>query len=162
MSKSFFLENAAYVPQEDRLWSALTGDDLLHPLQDLQAPSFRRICQPLSKDCDTVSFLKKIKKGVGSAVKARARLRRSARICHLSPQRGWRARNVPRSFRFDAGGKLIRSCLLGIPKQRGEAAFSSLLHKTTHPRSRFCLRTPPPTPTLCPPSSFSPGFLNAR
>lgn len=26
MSKSFFLENAAYVPQEDRLWSALTGD----------------------------------------------------------------------------------------------------------------------------------------
>lgn len=25
MSKSFFLENAAYVPQEDRLWSALTG-----------------------------------------------------------------------------------------------------------------------------------------
>ncbi|CAN0166070.1 unnamed protein product, partial [Ectocarpus sp. 8 AP-2014] len=24
MSKSFFLENAAYVPQEDRLWSALT------------------------------------------------------------------------------------------------------------------------------------------
>ncbi|CAN0120957.1 unnamed protein product [Ectocarpus sp. 6 AP-2014] len=26
MSKSFFLENAAYVPQEDRLWSALTGE----------------------------------------------------------------------------------------------------------------------------------------
>lgn len=26
MSKSFFLENAAYVPQEDRLWSALTGN----------------------------------------------------------------------------------------------------------------------------------------
>ena len=25
MSRSFFLENAAYVPQEDRLWSALTG-----------------------------------------------------------------------------------------------------------------------------------------
>ncbi|CAN0565058.1 unnamed protein product [Ectocarpus sp. 12 AP-2014] len=28
MSKSFFLENAAYVPQEDRLWSALTGTEL--------------------------------------------------------------------------------------------------------------------------------------
>lgn len=28
MSRSFFLENAAYVPQEDRLWSALTGE---HP-----------------------------------------------------------------------------------------------------------------------------------
>ena len=27
MSKAFFLENAAYVPQEDRLWSALTGDE---------------------------------------------------------------------------------------------------------------------------------------
>lgn len=27
MSNMFFLENAAYVPQEDRLWSALTGDD---------------------------------------------------------------------------------------------------------------------------------------
>lgn len=26
MSRSFFLENAAYVPQEDRLWSALTGE----------------------------------------------------------------------------------------------------------------------------------------
>ncbi len=25
MSRSFFLENASYVPQEDRLWSALTG-----------------------------------------------------------------------------------------------------------------------------------------
>lgn len=25
MSRAFFLENAAYVPQEDRLWSALTG-----------------------------------------------------------------------------------------------------------------------------------------
>lgn len=25
VSRSFFLENAAYVPQEDRLWSALTG-----------------------------------------------------------------------------------------------------------------------------------------
>lgn len=32
MSKSFFLDNAAYVPQEDRLWSALTGDGLLYPL----------------------------------------------------------------------------------------------------------------------------------
>lgn len=27
MSNAFFLDNAAYVPQEDRLWSALTGDD---------------------------------------------------------------------------------------------------------------------------------------
>lgn len=27
MSNAFFLDNAAYVPQEDRLWSALTGGD---------------------------------------------------------------------------------------------------------------------------------------
>lgn len=27
MTRSFFLQNAAYVPQEDRLWSALTGDN---------------------------------------------------------------------------------------------------------------------------------------
>lgn len=35
MSKAYFLENAAYVPQEDRLWSALTGDDHLYTLSTL-------------------------------------------------------------------------------------------------------------------------------
>ena len=38
MSRSFFLENASYVPQEDRLWSALTGktiDSYTHALGHL-------------------------------------------------------------------------------------------------------------------------------
>ncbi|CAM9592338.1 unnamed protein product [Ectocarpus fasciculatus] len=42
MSKSFFLENAAYVPQEDRLWSALTVRENLTFACKMYMPSLSR------------------------------------------------------------------------------------------------------------------------
>ncbi|CAN0222698.1 unnamed protein product, partial [Ectocarpus sp. 12 AP-2014] len=42
MSKSFFLENAAYVPQEDRLWSALTVRENLMFACKMYMPSMSR------------------------------------------------------------------------------------------------------------------------
>ncbi|CAM9811429.1 unnamed protein product, partial [Ectocarpus fasciculatus] len=42
MSKSFFLENAAYVPQEDRLWSALTVRENLTFASKMYSPLLSR------------------------------------------------------------------------------------------------------------------------
>ncbi|CBJ33450.1 conserved unknown protein [Ectocarpus siliculosus] len=42
MSKSFFLENAAYVPQEDRLWSALTVRENLTFACKMYSPALSR------------------------------------------------------------------------------------------------------------------------
>ncbi|CAM9446521.1 unnamed protein product [Ectocarpus sp. 4 AP-2014] len=42
MSKSFFLENAAYVPQEDRLWSALTVRENLMFACKMYSPALSR------------------------------------------------------------------------------------------------------------------------
>ncbi|CAN0188225.1 unnamed protein product, partial [Ectocarpus sp. 4 AP-2014] len=42
MSKSFFLDNAAYVPQEDRLWSALTVRENLTFACKMYSPALSR------------------------------------------------------------------------------------------------------------------------
>lgn len=111
MSKSFFLENAAYVPQEDRLWRALTGDESLFFLY-LQASSLQGF-PPASQQGYVATQFRFWAEYFGPAIRlGQGQLRRSARSRHLLPRRSWVASKLAGSFRLtpqDHGCALART-----------------------------------------------------